>query len=186
MFTRAYARGQWRKAWSFLTGKSHSLLDLQSIKQNCEINAHETIGTQTVQIEHIRGSEGRVHDFDHDFNPLVNCTRDRWLGIASALRHGRHLPAVILVQVGDLFFVRDGHHRISVAKAYGETFIEARVIVWQVEGPLPWDCPATLQNSSPMNQLRNFLSTNQSLIHLWNSISQHFMPGAGTPSLEQL
>jgi hypothetical protein len=46
------------------------------------------------------------------------------------------LPPVSLVQVGDEYFVRDGHHRISVAKAFGQETIEARVAVWEVEGAM--------------------------------------------------
>jgi hypothetical protein len=49
------------------------------------------------------------------------------------------LPPVVLVQVGDVYFVRDGHHRISVARALGQLDIEAEVTVWQVSGPLPCD-----------------------------------------------
>jgi hypothetical protein len=45
---------------------------------------------------------------------------------------------VALVQVGDIFFVRDGHHRISVARALGQIDVEARVTVWQVAGPVSW------------------------------------------------
>jgi hypothetical protein len=51
------------------------------------------------------------------------------------------LPPVVLVQVGDVYFVRDGHHRISVARALGQLDIEAEVTVWEVAGPLPWDAP---------------------------------------------
>jgi hypothetical protein len=49
------------------------------------------------------------------------------------------MPPVVLVQVGDIYFVEDGHHRISVALAWGEQEIEAEVTVWQVAGALPWE-----------------------------------------------
>jgi hypothetical protein len=51
---------------------------------------------------------------------------------------------VELIQVGDLYFVRDGHHRISVARAWGQATIDAEVTVWEVVGPLPWERPATV------------------------------------------
>jgi hypothetical protein len=51
---------------------------------------------------------------------------------------GQPLDAVRLIQVGDHYFVEDGHHRISVALALGQTVIDAEVIVWEVDGPLPW------------------------------------------------
>lgn len=59
--------------------------------------------------------------------------------MAVARQQGKALPPVRLVQVGDLYFVRDGHHRISVARALGQQDIKARVTIWQVEGPLPWE-----------------------------------------------
>jgi hypothetical protein len=74
------------------------------------------------------GSEGRVDDFDSAFNPLTAHTRDRWIGIAVARRQGTVLPPVELIQVGDVYYVRDGHHRISVAKAEGQAEIEARIL----------------------------------------------------------
>ena len=56
-----------------------------------------------------------------------------------AFQRGRCLPPVALIQVGDHYFVRDGHHRISVARALGQLAIEATVEVWQVDRPLPWE-----------------------------------------------
>jgi len=60
-----------------------------------------------------------------------------WMGIAMARQQGIAMPAVQLIQVGDLYFVRDGHHRMSVARALGEAYVEAEVTVWEVAGPLP-------------------------------------------------
>jgi hypothetical protein len=100
-----------------------------------------------VPISQIGGSEGRVGDFDRDFNPLKDYTRRRWLGIAAARERGKVLPPVSLVQVGDVYFVKDGHHRISVARAVGQDAIEARVTAWQVEGPLPWERPVHASES---------------------------------------
>jgi hypothetical protein len=53
---------------------------------------------------------------------------------------------VELVQVGDVYFVLDGHHRISVARALGQQDIEAKVMVWRVTGPLPWERSAAAHN----------------------------------------
>jgi len=92
-----------------------------------------------VSIRDIRGSEGRCGDFDADFRPLQGHTRDRWVGIATAREMGKTLPPVELIQIGDLYFVRDGHHRISVAQAMGQEAIEAEVTAWKVVGPLPWE-----------------------------------------------
>jgi hypothetical protein len=88
------------------------------------------LGTKTVEIAKICGSEGRSGDFNQDFEPLVENTRDRWIRIAAARQQGITLPAVELIKVGNRYFVRDGHHRISVARAFGELFVDAIVIEW--------------------------------------------------------
>jgi len=59
---------------------------------------------------------------------------------------GTPLPPVELVQVGDVYFVRDGHHRISVARTVGQRDIEAEVTVWHVDGPLPWEEPLATES----------------------------------------
>jgi hypothetical protein len=55
------------------------------------------------------------------------------------------LPPVELIQVGDVYFVRDGHHRISVARMMGQDSIDAEVTVWETAGLLPWERAATIQ-----------------------------------------
>jgi hypothetical protein len=101
-----------------------------------------------VAIERILGSEGRANDFDRDFNPLQDRSKGRWLGVAAARQRGKPLPPVALIQVGDVYFVQDGHHRISVARALGQRAIEASVMVWQVDGPLPWEEAATAHSAA--------------------------------------
>jgi hypothetical protein len=86
-----------------------------------------------VAIDQIVGSECRVADFDRDFNPLQDHTRERWLNIAKTRLRGCYLPPVILIQMGEHYFVRDGHHRISVARALGLNEIEAKIEVWIVD-----------------------------------------------------
>jgi hypothetical protein len=142
LYNRAIGRGRRGWLWSCLLGRSRRLLDLKEIETRCRVNDRSATGLRTVPIEQIRGSEGRTNDFDRDFNPLKNHTQERWLGIAKARQRGRVLPPVSLVQLGDLYFVLDGHHRISVARALGQQQIEARVTVWQVEDSLPWERPA--------------------------------------------
>jgi hypothetical protein len=95
-----------------------------------------------VPIRQICGSENRCGDFDRNFHPLHDHNKGRWLRIAQARQQGKSLPPVELVQVGDGYYVRDGHHRISVARALGQKSIEARVIVWQNKERLPERLPA--------------------------------------------
>lgn len=117
------------KTFSFLTGRPRNLLDLATEVSKRRIRSQHTVGSRTVSIRRIKGSEGRSSDFDSDFNPLHSRTRDRWISIAMARARGDTMPSVELIQLGDDYFVRDGHHRISVACALGEEYIDARVIV---------------------------------------------------------
>jgi hypothetical protein len=73
------------------------------------------------------GTVDRAADFDRGFRPTSPRLRARWERIAAAQRRGESLPPISLYKVGDLFFVRDGHHRVSVARALGDTTIEAHV-----------------------------------------------------------
>jgi len=87
-------------------------------------------GRQVVKLNAIRGTEGRPGDFDDQFYPLSDKTRQRWQSVADALDEGLVLPPVQLIQVGADYYVRDGHHRVSVTRALGLDVIEAEVTVW--------------------------------------------------------
>ena len=79
----------------------------------------------------IQGSDGRADDFDVHFRPLNPALRRRWVDLAVEYERGVSFPPVELVQVEDVYFVRNGHHRISVAKAFGQCEIEAVITVWE-------------------------------------------------------
>lgn len=144
LYARARNRARWGQLWSALTGRSGHLLPLAEIEAVGPLSARRHAGLQTVPIRHIRGSQGRVRDFDRDFYPLQNHNKDRWLSVATARKSGKSLPPVDLIRVGSIYFVQDGHHRISVARALGQWDIEAEVTVWQVTGRLPRETkPAT-------------------------------------------
>ncbi len=97
------------------------------------IQAQHSLGLRCVEIKRIVGTESRAGDFDADFNPRSDRTRDRWVRIAEVRLRQNALPPVDLIQVGSEYFVRDGHHRISVARALGNVFIDAQVTRIEVE-----------------------------------------------------
>ena len=86
-----------------------------------------TIGLATIPLASIVGTVDRTRDFDRRFRPTSNRQRERWQGINLALRRGRGMPPISVYRVGDLHFVRDGHHRVSVALALDLGVIEAYV-----------------------------------------------------------
>lgn len=125
------------KIWSTLTRHPHRLFDLETTRRKLNVRSRHYVGLQTVPIRCIRGSEGRSRDFDEHFHPWQSRTKFRWIDIAVAQRQGQPLPPVELIQLGDVYFVRDGHHRISVAQAMGQTHIDAEVTEWKIAGALP-------------------------------------------------
>lgn len=86
------------------------------------------IGLQNVALDDIVGTVSRQGGgFDRQFRPTSSQVRGRWERIANMMRRGESLPPVLLYRVGEAHFVRDGHHRVSVARALGRTEIDALV-----------------------------------------------------------
>lgn len=85
-------------------------------------------GMRTVEVEKITGSVGRHRDFDASFLPLKRSMAERWGRVDRAYHRGVELPTVSLYKVGDEYFVRDGHHRVSVARYHGVVAIDAEVV----------------------------------------------------------
>jgi hypothetical protein len=131
LFQTANLQARLSQFWSKISRRPNSLLDLNEVTSEKEVNGRHYAGIRAVGINQIRGSEGRTGDFDVNFKPLTEKTRDRWLSIAKAQLDGTPLPAVELIKVGEEYFVRDGHHRISVAQALGQETIDAQVSIWE-------------------------------------------------------
>jgi hypothetical protein len=85
------------------------------------------LGVQVIPVEQIVGSVDRVRDFDPKFRPRTGRSRQRWERIAEAVRRGEPLPPIDVYQIGDIYFVRDGHHRVSVYRSLKLSTIEADV-----------------------------------------------------------
>jgi hypothetical protein len=86
-----------------------------------------SLGVKVIPVERIVGSVDKVRDFDAKFRPRGDGSRRRWERIAEAARRGQPLPPIDVYQVGEMYFVRDGHHRVSVYRALGLSTIEADV-----------------------------------------------------------
>jgi hypothetical protein len=95
------------------------------------------LGLQSVRLDTIVGTVDRTREFDRSFRPTTGRVRPRWERIALAYRRGESLPPISLYRVGTLHFVRDGHHRVSVARAQGLETIDAYVteILTRVAAP---------------------------------------------------
>jgi hypothetical protein len=85
------------------------------------------LGLQTIDLSTIVGTVDSDRDFDRRFRPTSARVRQRWEGLALAVRRGDPIPPIDVYRVGDLHFVRDGHHRVSIALATGHKTIDAHV-----------------------------------------------------------
>src|ERR1700722_18288793 len=95
----------------------------------------QRLGLRSIPLARIVGSVDSMRDFDRQFRPTSSRVRERWERLALAQRRGESIPPIDVYQVGDLYFVADGHHRVSIALATGEKTIEAYVT--QVDTDLP-------------------------------------------------
>ena len=135
-FERALMKGFLSAVTGVLGRRSHELLSFDRVKASLHMHEQFYHGMQTVPVAKIVGSLNRYQDFDQRFMPTQTHTRDRWIRIDAARLRDEELPPVELYQVGDLYFVRDGNHRVSVARERGQEFIDAEVIDWPTRVPL--------------------------------------------------
>lgn len=126
-FERANLRAFFRNVLARMTGTNNELLPFDEVRERLPIRGQHTIGLQQVSIDNIVGSLGRYHDFDRAFLPTQTRTRDRWVSIDRAHYQEIPLPPVELIKIGEIYFVRDGNHRVSVARERGQFFIDAYV-----------------------------------------------------------
>jgi len=85
------------------------------------------LGLRTIRLDTIVGTVDSRRDFDRRFRPTSGRVRERWERLALAQRRGEAIPPIDVYRVGDLHFVKDGHHRVSIAIATGQTTIDAYV-----------------------------------------------------------
>jgi hypothetical protein len=117
-------------------GRPDSLLSFDEVR--CKLHLDEPSQepvTKEIPLEKIVGSVGRYHDFNRAFLPRAQVDAHRWTHIARLHRQAR-LPPIDLFQVGEVYFVRDGHHRVSVARTLKHRTIQARVIEIPLRVPL--------------------------------------------------
>ncbi|MBN2554135.1 MAG: transcriptional regulator [Spirochaetales bacterium] len=127
-FNKARSREIFGRILSLLTNEKDSLLSLGEVKALLRPTSETYRGLRAVPIDRIVGSEGRYRDFNRYFLPRHNRLRGRWMRVDTAHHQQVILPAVTLYEFGGVYFVRDGNHRVSVAKLQGVEFIDAEVI----------------------------------------------------------
>jgi hypothetical protein len=87
-----------------------------------------SLGLQTIRLDTVVGTMDSTRNFDRHFRPTSSRVRERWERLALAQRQGAPMPPIDVYRIGDLHFVKDGHHRVSIALATGQKTIDAYVI----------------------------------------------------------
>jgi hypothetical protein len=126
-FLSARMRSFFGRVLDALAGHSRGLLSFEEVREKLHLTGPVYRGVESVPLDRIVGSLNRYRDFDRRFLPTQAHTFGRWWRINRAWYRDLHLPPVLLYQVGEVYFVADGNHRVSVARAQGQAFIDAEV-----------------------------------------------------------
>jgi hypothetical protein len=127
-FDRAHFKAFINATFSRLRRTNNDLLPFDEIRRNIPWRGQADLGYVEVPLDHIIGSVGRYQDFDRAFLPKLTHIRSRWENIDRARMKDIPLPAVEMYKIGEVYFVKDGNHRVSVARERGQAFIDAFVI----------------------------------------------------------
>jgi uncharacterized protein (TIGR00730 family) len=135
-FSQARRRVFFRRVLSFFTGHPEEhLLSFDEVRDKLKIRGQHYAGIQTIPIDKIAGSVGRYQEFNRAFLPTQEFIRERWKGVYAAAHSMAGFPPINVYKIGEVYFVRDGHHRVSVLKELGAPTIEATVT--ELETPVP-------------------------------------------------
>lgn len=126
-FSRARFKAFLNRVRSLVSGQPTTLLSYQDIREQLHIGGPIYRGVRTVRVDQIVGSLNRYDQFDRAFLPVQSDTAARWQNVDRAFYDEVSLPPVVLYKVGQVYFVVDGHHRVSVAREQGAEFIDAEV-----------------------------------------------------------
>jgi hypothetical protein len=147
-FDHARRRASLRRAIGRFWGDSKELPAFEDVRKSFGAFNRVPRRMQTVEVQKIVGSVGRQQDFDACFLPVRSSMSERWENVDRAFQRGKELPAVDLYKIGDAYFVKDGNHRISVARYQGAETIDAEVVEFRSPESSPASIPAVPPNCS--------------------------------------
>lgn len=132
-FARARNKALFNEIQHLLSPEEAAMISFGEVRKVIKPQSETYIGMKVIPVDKIVGSEGRYKDFDNQFFPKRSIIRERWEHVDEAVIKDIVLPPIKVYELGGLYFVRDGNHRVSVAKAKGVEFIDAEVVSLQTE-----------------------------------------------------
>ena len=134
-FERARHRAFLDDVRAVIARRSRDLIPYHEVRQRVSPEGESYRGLQTVRLDQIVGSMDRFQDFNRAFFPRQRFTAGRWQNVDRAYYQDVYLPPIQLYKVGDVYFVKDGNHRVSVARERGQEYIDAEVIEGHIRAP---------------------------------------------------
>jgi len=110
-----------------MKGLPADLLPFEEVRERLRLKQIVDRGIQEVPLDRIIGSVGREGKFNRAFLPRDESLRERWEEVRSVAESQEGFPSIELYYVNDVYFVVDGHHRVSVERRLGASTIEARI-----------------------------------------------------------
>jgi nucleotide-binding universal stress UspA family protein len=140
-FTEARLKANLQEVLARLTGRSNELLSYEEVAEKLKLNVRTEAGVHEIPVKAIVGSVSRFSDFTRSFLPRKSGDQSRWAHVKAAVDDpgGMGMPPIEVYKVGEVYFVLDGNHRVSVARGEGFEFIEAHVIEVKTDIPVTPD-----------------------------------------------
>ncbi|MFZ4816074.1 MAG: hypothetical protein ACOYL5_16175 [Phototrophicaceae bacterium] len=142
-FERLQMRAFWDEMLGVLQQKPVHLLSFDEVKHKLHLRDQVYRGLQEIPLDAIVGSVGRYKDFTAHFLPRNPQMMDRWSNVYAQIQGMTGVPPIEVYKVGEVYFVRDGNHRVSIRRGMGDTHIEA--YVWEIHTAVPLS-PGMTQN----------------------------------------
>ena len=138
-FRRARDRALMQDIWARLSGRSADLLCYEDVRRELKVGGITKRTLKDIPLDAIVGSAGRCSDFTRSFLPRQESDEQRWARVEMAMNTLSGLPPIEVYQIGQAYFVLDGHHRVSVARQFGASHIQAYVTELRTRVPLSPD-----------------------------------------------
>jgi hypothetical protein len=127
-FQLARRRARAARVLSLVTGKPNRMLFLEDVLDSMRLLGQSYVGVRAIEVGRIVGSESRTREFGKNFLPLRGFLKHRWARVNEAWRDNVALAAIRVFELDGRYYVRDGRHRVSVARFHCVEYIDAEIV----------------------------------------------------------
>ena len=182
-FRDARRRADLQEILARFTGQNTQLLSFDEVREKLKIQGSAECGLEDIRLDAIVGSVGRYADFTRDFLPRDRVSEMRWVNVKMAATDQIGLDPIEVYQIGEVYFVKDGNHRVSVALQMGATHIQAYVTEIRMRVPVERDTKpddlilkaeyANFLERTHLNELRHAVDLNLTVPGQYPILAEH-------------